>query len=215
MQRRGTLDIDLANTTVFLDFDGTITTADVGMHLLEHTAPHGAWWELHEQYERGEIGSRGCIYDQWSLVEGSEAHLRELAAEVEVDPGFLLFVRPRRRCRADRGVRWLRFLRARRVRAAGAGRAHQRGRLRDPQVLFPEDRCCACSSCGVCKQAPIRARYQGRTTVLVGDGASDRKAALLADVVFAKGSLRPWCAQYGVPCRRFDTLTDVHEALLG
>ena len=72
-----------------LDFDGTITTADVGMHLLERTAPHDEWWELHEQYERGEIGSRECIFDQWALVEGSEAELRRVAAEVEVDPGFV------------------------------------------------------------------------------------------------------------------------------
>ena len=59
------------------------------------------------------------------------------------------------------------------------------------ELQFPhEDRCCPCSSCGVCKQAPIKdAQYRGQTTVLVGDGASDRKAALLADVVFAKGPL--------------------------
>ena len=31
------LELDLANTAVFLDFDGTISTADVGMHLLERT----------------------------------------------------------------------------------------------------------------------------------------------------------------------------------
>ena len=85
------------------------------------------------------------------------------------------------------------------------------------ELLFPhEDRCCACSSCGVCKQAPIKdARHQGHTTVLIGDGASDRKAALLADVVFAKGPLGFWCRQYGVACHPFDVLADVHEALLG
>jgi 2-hydroxy-3-keto-5-methylthiopentenyl-1-phosphate phosphatase len=85
------------------------------------------------------------------------------------------------------------------------------------ELLFPhEDRCCACSSCGVCKQAPIKdARYQGRTTVLIGDGASDRKAALLADVVFAKGPLASWCARFGVPCHRFETLADVRRALFG
>ncbi len=60
------------------------------------------------------------------------------------------------------------------------------GRLEFPN----EDRCCACSSCGTCKQAPIKdARHRGRATVLVGDGTSDRKAALLADVVFAKDGL--------------------------
>jgi 2-hydroxy-3-keto-5-methylthiopentenyl-1-phosphate phosphatase len=60
------------------------------------------------------------------------------------------------------------------------------GRLEFPH----EDRCCPCTSCGVCKQAPIKdAHHRGRTTVLVGDGVSDRKAALLADVVFAKDAL--------------------------
>ena len=88
------------------------------------------------------------------------------------------------------------------------------GRLEFPH----EDRCCACSSCGVCKQAPIKdAKYGGRTTVLVGDGASDYKAALLADVVFAKGTLggvvrpatastscrsRPWATSGRCSCPR-------------
>ena len=85
------------------------------------------------------------------------------------------------------------------------------------ELLFPhEDRCCPCSTCGVCKQAPIKdARYHGRTTVLVGDGVSDRKAALLADVVFAKGVLADWCEAVGVDCTRFDTLDDVRRALVG
>ena len=85
------------------------------------------------------------------------------------------------------------------------------------ELLFPhEDRCCPCSSCGVCKQAPIKdAQYRGQTTVLIGDGASDRKAALLADVVFAKGPLASWCAVFGVACTPFDTLGDVHGMLFG
>ena len=72
------------------------------------------------------------------------------------------------------------------------------------ELRFPhEDRCCPCSTCGVCKQAPIKdAKYRGQTTVLIGDGASDRKAALLADVVFAKDSLADWCTAFGVAMLR-------------
>ena len=83
------------------------------------------------------------------------------------------------------------------------------------ELMFPhEDRCCPCSTCGVCKQAPIKdARHRGRDTVLVGDGISDRKAALLADVVFAKGSLAEWCVANGVPYVPFSTLDDVRYAL--
>ncbi|MBV8160585.1 MAG: hypothetical protein JO265_06645, partial [Acidimicrobiia bacterium] len=80
---------------------------------------------------------------------------------------------------------------------------------------FPNlDRCCPCSSCGTCKQAPIKdARRRGRTTVFVGDGVSDRKATLMADVVFATGRLAEWCEDAGVEYEFFDTLADVYSAL--
>ena len=49
--------------------------------------------------------------------------------------------------------------------------------------------------------------------MLVGDGTSDRKAALLADVVFAKGALAAWCAVADVAHHRFERLADVQDAL--
>ena len=60
---------------------------------------------------------------------------------------------------------------------------------------------------------------QGRTpsrqsTVLIGDGTSDRKAALLADVVFAKDELATWCADNAVRYVRFGCLDDVRRTLL-
>ncbi len=51
--------------------------------------------------------------------------------------------------------------------------------------------------------------------MLIGDGASDRMAASVADVVFAKGSLAEWCATAGVVCTPFDTLIDVRRSLCG
>ena len=50
--------------------------------------------------------------------------------------------------------------------------------------------------------------------MLVGDGASDYKAALLADVVFAKGALAAWCARQGVTFTPFATLSDVRAVLV-
>jgi 2-hydroxy-3-keto-5-methylthiopentenyl-1-phosphate phosphatase len=49
--------------------------------------------------------------------------------------------------------------------------------------------------------------------VFVGDGASDRKAVLLADVVFAKGHLADWCEAADVAYRPFATLADVQRGL--
>ena len=211
------LDLDLSRTSVFLDFDGTISTRDVGIHLLERTGADG-WWELHEEYERGEIGSRECIYDQWALVEGDEAALRAFAAEVPLDAGL----RAARRDLRGRGAEvtvvsdGFGFYVEEACATLGVEVLTNAVDFATRELRFPhEDRCCPCSSCGVCKQAPIKdAKYRGQTTVLVGDGASDRKAALLADIVFAKDSLAEWCATFGVPAWPFATLDDVRQALV-
>ena len=81
------------------------------------------------------------------------------------------------------------------------------------ELTFPNlDRCCPCSTCGTCKQAPLKdARRRGRTTVFVGDGISDRKAALLADVLFAKDNLADWCDDSGVDYRPFASLAGNHR----
>ena len=163
------LDLDLARTSVFLDFDGTISTRDVGIHLLERTGADG-WWALHEEYERGEIGSRECMYDQWALVEGDEAALRAVAAEVPLDEGFAPLVNDLRERGAEVTVLSDGF--GFYVEAACA--PHDVQVLTNAidfatrELLFPhEDRCCPCSSCGVCKQAPIKdAKDRGQTTVL-------------------------------------------------
>ncbi len=210
--------LDLSHVSVFLDFDGTISRVDVGCHVLARTAPP-EWWDLHEQYERGEIGSRVCIAAQWALVEGDEATVRAVAAEVELDPGFGPLVRDLR----DGGAEVV-------VVSDGFGfYVHDAcGPLSldvftnsvdfvTRELHFPnQDPTCACALCGVCKPAPIRdAQRRGRTTLLIGDGASDRHAARQADVVFAKGELADWCDTNGVECVRFDVLDDVRRALDG
>jgi len=210
------LDLDLANTAVFLDFDGTISTADVGMHLLTRTgAPE--WLELHDQYERGDIGSRECIFDQWAMVEGDEASLRAIAAEVPLDPDFPRLVGNLRAAGAELTVvsDGFGFYVDDACAALGIDVLTNAVDFATGELRFPhEDRCCPCSSCGVCKQAPIKdAQYRGRTTVLVGDGASDRKAALLADVLFAKGDLAAWCDERDVEFTSFRTIADVHAEL--
>jgi 2-hydroxy-3-keto-5-methylthiopentenyl-1-phosphate phosphatase len=207
---------ELANASVFLDFDGTVTTRDVGVHLLERVGTP-AWRGISEQYSRGEIGSRECSVEEWALIRGDEATLRTIAGEVPVDPGFEPLVAELRAAGAE-------------VMVVSDGFGFYVDEVCAPlrlpvltnavdfvtgELVFPhEDRCCPCSTCGVCKQAPIKdARGRGRDTVLVGDGISDRKAALLADVVFAKGSLASWCAATDVPYVAFTTLDDVRRAL--
>jgi HAD superfamily phosphoserine phosphatase-like hydrolase len=218
------VELDLARTSVFLDFDGTISTDDIGLHLLERFVPGGEWRALAQQFDDGLIGSRECLLDEWDLLlarvpRPREAELRAAAREVTLDPGFVPLVDGLRTAGADVAIVSDGFGFYVDDACAGLGIPvltnavdWSSGRLEFPH----EDRCCPCTTCGVCKQAPVKdARHRGRTAVLVGDGTSDRKAALLADVVFAKGLLAHWCRGAGVPFVEFDGLADVHDALLG
>jgi 2,3-diketo-5-methylthio-1-phosphopentane phosphatase len=208
--------LDLSRTSVFLDFDGTITTVDVGVHVLSRAAPD-EWRAIDEQFRRGVIDSRECILDEWDLVEGDEATLRAIAAEVELDPGVGPLVDALRAAGAELTVvsDGFGFYVEDAVRPFGLDVRTNAVDFSTRELQFPhEDRCCPCASCGTCKQAPIKdAQHRGRSTMLMGDGASDRKAALLADVVFAKGALESWCRSFGVECIGFDTLADVHRML--
>jgi 2,3-diketo-5-methylthio-1-phosphopentane phosphatase len=214
----GFLDLELSRASVFLDFDGTVSTRDTGDHVADRLAPP-EWRELDQRYVAGEIGSRECLLDLWELLPHDEATLRAAAAEVPLDPGFELLVGALRDAGAEVVVvsDGLGFYAEEPCRAAGVELLTNRPDFVTGRLEFPhEDRCCPCATCGTCKQAPIKsARYRGRRTVLVGDGVSDRKAALLADVVFAKGRLAAWCAANDLRHIRFGCLDDVRRVLVG
>jgi len=209
--------VDLASASVFLDFDGTMTVVDSGVHLLERLTDDNSWLAIDELYGAGAIGSRECLEREWELLPHDEVVLREATRDVALDPDAERLI-------ADLKSRGAEVT----VVSDGFGFYAEEvcSRLGVPLLTnavdwatgaleFPNlDRCCPCSSCGTCKQAPIKeARRRGRTTVFVGDGISDRKAALLADVLFAKARLAEWCEFSGVEFEFFDTLADVHSSL--
>jgi len=208
----------LANATVFLDFDGTITPADTGVHLLERLG-EPAWREIDAAYARGELGSRDAVERQWRMLPHDRQLLERVAAEVPLDPATGPLVEGLKAAGAE-------------VVVVSDGFGFHVGVAMAPfdvpvitnevdwasgELRFPNlDRCCPCSTCGTCKQAPIKdAKRRGRTTVFVGNGTSDRKAALIADVLFATDELAAWCDDFDVEYTPFATLEDVRQALLG
>jgi 2-hydroxy-3-keto-5-methylthiopentenyl-1-phosphate phosphatase len=71
------------------------------------------------------------------------------------------------------------------------------------------------STCEVCGDACKRGGLPPGEVVFVGDGYSDRCAALAAARVFARDGLAEYLAEQGVAFEPFDDLRDVATALAG
>ena len=152
--------------------------------------------EISAAYARDEIGSRECLLDEWDLLAERRARgCATVVDEVALDPGARPLVEALDAAGAEVTIVSDGFgIRATEVAPSSASPvlsnrvdwAHGSTGVPARGPVLP------CSTCGTCKQAPIKdARRRGRLTVLVGDGTSDRKAALLADV---------WCSRRARRC---------------
>lgn len=205
--------IDLRSTSIFLDFDGTISEIDIHVHLLDHFVG-SAWHEIEDLYESKVIGSRECVVREWALLTSTEEHvLRSAAAEVPMDPDFGLVVALLHKAGAEATVvsDGFGFYVSERCRSVGVPVVTSQVDWQTRTLLFPYgDEGCPSADCGTCKQTPVReAQSRGQTTVFVGDGTSDRKVAPLVDVLYAKHDLARWSDDNAVPYRRFSSLRDV------
>lgn len=199
----------LHGASVFLDFDGTVTTKDTGLHVLERLAAP-AWTDAEARFLAGEVGSRECMTEQWACLPRDRGLIEAVTREVPLDPAFSDLVELLRSADCEVTILSDGFGFYAEEVGAQAGLAVRTNRVdweRFALVFAPRTDACPCDQCGTCKQAPIReAKRNGRTTVVVGDGASDAKAAELADVVFAKGHLAAWCAERDIAHTPFDDL---------
>lgn len=199
-----------------VDFDGTIAPTDTVDALLERFADP-EWRRVEEQWITGQINSQECMKAQLALVSADRVILEGFLQSIVIDPFFSDFVRyasafadiavvsdgldyPIRYALHKQGIPPLPLY---------ANRLEFRKHGLD--ISFPHsDPGCAHRS-GVCKCAAARSLDDGRglTTVLIGDGRSDRCIARSADYVFAKGSLRRYCEDEGITYTSFDSFDDV------
>lgn len=206
----------LAGWSVFIDFDGTISRDDVGIHLLERFAA-GRYEAIDARYEEGTIGSRQYVSELWGVLAGIDRdELLRAAREVPLDPGFGPLLAFLDASGAEVTVIsdglgfYVHDLLAGHCVAVRAGQVDAMDRFEFPFA----DPGCPCGLCGTCKPSPLRdARARGRRTAVVGDGTSDRFAAAEAELVFAKGRLVDWCTRGSIPYLAFEGLDDVLVAL--
>jgi 2,3-diketo-5-methylthio-1-phosphopentane phosphatase len=206
---------------VLVDFDGTISSVDVGDLLLSrHVADRETVARLDAAYDAGTMGSRELMRWDMEVLPDDPDALRATALSVPLDPGIGDLVEVVRRHGAAFEVvsDGLAFYIEELLAAVGlddlpvatnrnalsGGAAGMSNPYGNP----------ACSWCGTCKRERVRAHQAaGRAVVLVGDGTSDRFAAAHADLVFAKGRLLARCEHHGWPAIAWEGLRDVVREL--
>jgi 2-hydroxy-3-keto-5-methylthiopentenyl-1-phosphate phosphatase len=203
--------------SVVLDFDGTVTESDLLDRIALEFGDPAVYQEVEDGLHEGRLSLREVITREFEPVT---TPLPEVVAwvldEAEVRPGLAEFVRSARAGGWDVHVVSSGFeeliepvlaregveveLHANRVDARPDG-----WRV---QWRYPDD-------CDVCGESCKRSLLPPGEVVYVGDGYSDRCAALASDRVFATAGLALYLSERGVP---FEPFTDFHalsEALSG
>lgn len=207
--------------SVLVDFDGTACLHDVGVCLLERFGAPG-WEALGEAYDRGEIGLRELIAAEMATLHGTRGEMLAFVLDhCPMDPTFAPFVSWLNEkdvpvtivsdgsafhidpMLAVVGIRGIRVV-------TNDHRFGPDGR--HLQMRYPHGHP-VCVGCGTCKMQAVLDAREGGPVAFVGDGASDRFAALYSDVVFAKGALPRYCEDHGVDYLRWDDFHDVRRAL--
>jgi 2-hydroxy-3-keto-5-methylthiopentenyl-1-phosphate phosphatase len=211
---------------VFLDFDGTISRRDAIDAILETFASE-KWLEIEERWRSGQIGSRECLRKQMGLVRATADELNELLDSVDVDDGFATLLETCasygvaayilsdgfdyciRRILSRPSLGLARLLRDVRIFSSHLERSHGNW-----VVGFPYFEQICAHGCATCKPALMdMLNSSGALRFFVGDGLSDKYAALNADFVLAKNSLAVYCQDQGLAHLNYDSLAQVSEHL--
>jgi 2-hydroxy-3-keto-5-methylthiopentenyl-1-phosphate phosphatase len=204
---------------IVVDFDGTITERDTLVDIVQEQAPE-VFDQVEEDLQAGRITLRECIAREFEAVRGRHDEIVERAVSrvrvragfpdlvdaakraghrvVVVSSGFESIIRP---VLEREGVPPVDVV-AHEVRFAPGGSTVE---FRHGEI------CTVCDQ--ECKRSVVDELRDGGPVVYVGDGYSDRCAALAADRVFARRELAEYLDADGAPYESFDDFIDVRASL--
>jgi len=207
---------------LFLDFDGTISTRDVGD---EFFRTFGQFEPIHSELLNGKLSVAEYYRRSVFLLRNdcTPASVSQFVASQEVDAGFVALVQWCQRNNitvtivSDGFDVYIEPMLAR-CDLSHIDRATNilewDGATYTPRFPGASESCtCFCASC---KRNEVVTRLgEGDIAVYIGDGRSDSCAAEFADVVFAKSTLASDCTRKGIPHHPYRNLSEVMIILQG
>ena len=202
---------------VLCDFDGTVSTVDMGNEILNRFTDKG-WEEIDRAYCAGEIGSRIAYTQVASLFRGSRSQMPDFVSSREkIDPHFLEFYRFCQSKGVDLKIvsdgldfyidAILKKNNLQDIEFFSNVTVFQDGNKLSIEFPRMND---LCEKCGTCKKDVLREHRSNYDRVIyVGNGYSDVCPAKDADLVFAKEVLYERCRQDGTACVHYENFRDI------
>jgi 2-hydroxy-3-keto-5-methylthiopentenyl-1-phosphate phosphatase len=210
----------LSGRTLVVDFDGTITEQDLLDTIAQTFGDEEVYREVDEGLDDDSLTLNEVIRREFEPVRAPLGEVRDWVLEnVRVRPGFreLVDLARERDWRVVIVSSGFRELIEPVLEREGLGELEVLSNTVDPdpdgwKVQFRVSE--PCEVCGQpCKRSTAAALADGTELVYVGDGYSDRCAAELADVVFARRGLASYLRERGVPFQRFEDFHSVARSL--
>jgi 2-hydroxy-3-keto-5-methylthiopentenyl-1-phosphate phosphatase len=209
-----------APVSILVDYDGTVSSQDVGDLLLErHVDDQALVRKMDRAYDDGLVGSRDLVAWDMEVLPRDARLLHAEAEAIAQDDTFPAFVRDVRAAGAlveivSDGLGFYVASNLARLDPALADLpvATNANAIDGPAgVSFPYGHP-TCFVCGTCKRERVRCHGAGgRAVIFVGDGTSDRYAAHHADIVFAKRALLDWGRATGRHFLAWDRFAEIGE----
>jgi 2,3-diketo-5-methylthio-1-phosphopentane phosphatase/HAD superfamily hydrolase (TIGR01509 family) len=204
-------------TVILCDFDGTISTRDMGYDLLNRFSA-GDWEVIDQDFREGRIGSKEAYSRIAKIIKWDEQSIfRFIQKHSTVDPYFKSFYQYCRERDIDVKIvsDGLDFYISKILAIhhlseipfyANCGHFHKKNRINLSFPHFNEE----CGLCGTCKKRLVQIHRNAYDSIIViGNGISDRCAAHEADFVFAKDALYTYCIDQDIPCHFFENFREI------
>ncbi len=203
--------------TVFMDFDGTVASTDVGYNMVKKFAGPG-WEEINTLWEKGVLTTGECAQRTLDLFVVQPAELLDYFLIQEIDPGLIDFIR----WMEDRDYEyWIvsdgydNYIEPILQKYNLSVRYYSNHLEYDGgwAIISPHINT-ECAKCGTCKSLVIESHSDHHSLrVYIGDGHSDKCAAVKCDIIFAKSALADYCQREGIAFYHFRDFFDVQKIL--
>ena len=208
---------------IISDFDGTISTRDIGHHFFgTYISDEKRWLETLDRWKMGLISSKECLERELEMSQVTKEDLDIFISNEKLDPYFKDFVDFCKRRKyelvvvsdgLDYYIEWLLI-------QYGLGTLSFYANhlvLKDgalERIEFPYYNKLGCDLCGNCKKYHVEElRKKGFYVIYIGNGLSDRCPCEFADLVFAKGELMEHCKREGIDFIEYRNFRDIETEL--